>query len=154
MFLKYGAMKSRQLWLNRKDRIIKTFLQTIQPFLLIAAVLVVAFGCIPDLRSYCENRNDCIDGNDNDLKACKDDMRRLRDVADIYGCKDQFKNLLSCTADNGECLDTMTIGFDPNEPPQIKHIYMSTDACSSEFDSYRNCMPEETSAFPYWSPRP
>ncbi len=87
----------------------------------IASFLFVA-GCNMDIKDYCTEWADCEKGNNADKKACTDDLKAERKVADIYGCKTQFDDLIACEVDNARCIE----------------VTYNTNSLSSYYEDYSN----------------
>ncbi len=67
----------------------------------VMAAAFLAAGC--DIREYCEAWRNCVGGNDEDEKACREQLRTQEDVADIYDCEDDFDTYLQCLINDSEC---------------------------------------------------
>jgi hypothetical protein len=62
-------------------------------------------GCYKDIRDYCEEMVDCEGGNDEDEKACVEELKGERKAAREYDCRDEFDDMLECFVDHGDCED-------------------------------------------------
>ena len=84
-------------------------------------------GCYGDIKDYCEKEAACEGGNENDEKACVEEMKGMRDAAKEYDCKDQFDEAMECEVDNGYC-------------DSQDNYFTSGDACNAEEDKYYACL--------------
>lgn len=106
-------------------------------FLVPTAILFAAMGCSPDISSYCKDVSDCYNGNEYDEDACVTDMKTERKVADIYGCKTQFEDEISCWADNGRC---ETVEYGDYGMYSDLNYYNDNDLCAAQDEAYDMCM--------------
>ena len=58
---------------------------------------------ISDVRKYCNEQMDCIDGNRKDVKGCIVSIQNSRRLARQYGCQSEYAEYVSCIKDEGEC---------------------------------------------------
>ena len=71
--------------------------------LLLLSAASLLLGCNADIRTYCEDLTDCAGLTSADEDACIADLKGDRDVADEYGCRDEFDDLFACIAEYGRC---------------------------------------------------
>jgi hypothetical protein len=70
----------------------------------VVMVVALATGCRgQEYEDYCDKVRSCGGGNDKDQNACVDTMEGEEDVADDYGCGDQFDKLVECLKKNAVC---------------------------------------------------
>ncbi len=70
----------------------------------VAALAVLAVGCRGhEYGDYCDKLKSCLGGNDKDKEACVDNLEGEEDMAEDYGCNDQFDTMTKCLKDNFNC---------------------------------------------------
>lgn len=75
---------------------------------IVAAALVLP-GCGgPDLQSYCDDRESCLNGNSADVDACVASFKGQRDVASDIGCGDEFDTYYDCVIGKASCRSVNT----------------------------------------------
>ncbi len=70
--------------------------------LLLGATLL---GCGSRFEAYCEDRNDCLDGNDEDKQACIESNEGSADAIGAYGCEEEYDEVFECIEDKSDCND-------------------------------------------------
>jgi hypothetical protein len=108
--------------------------------LLIASFLVVA-GCNMDIKDYCAKWAECEDGNKADERACIDEMKAERKVADVYGCKAQFDDWAACLVDKSVCLE---VSYPVNALSSSDVVDTSSDSPMYYYTDDQNCNAEES----------
>lgn len=73
--------------------------------LAVAGAMLLLSGCYGDIKDYCEKRNDCMNGNDNDEKACVAELKGERKKYKQWGCKDQWDAYMECLVDEMDCVN-------------------------------------------------
>ncbi|MBW2529742.1 MAG: hypothetical protein JRI23_36535 [Deltaproteobacteria bacterium] len=91
-----------------------------------AALVLGAAGCEP-YGAYCEDRMNCLRGNDMDVDACIIELEAEEDRADLWGCADLWEELQDCREEFSVC--------DANDH------FTDEDRCDSERERYHRCMP-------------
>lgn len=69
---------------------------------------VGSLACGPTGGSYCEDRRECMGGNNKDEKVCNEQFDYAQELADIQGCTDEFDKLFECFFDKAKCLTENT----------------------------------------------
>jgi hypothetical protein len=82
------------------------------------AMALFAVGCGADCESLCEDDQNCADSALADVN-CADYCKKVEDLNEKAGCKDQFDDLLSCSSDQDDIC--------------------KYDGCSPEDMAYRQC---------------
>ena len=70
--------------------------------------LVAVVGCgtlFSGFKEYCQEAVDCLDGNNEDEKACMVHIDNEKRLARVYGCQDYHTDYLVCMKDNAGCED-------------------------------------------------
>ncbi len=81
--------------------------------LLVAGAMLLVSGCFSDIKDYCEESNKCENGNENDEKACVEELKGTRKWFKQYGCKKEFDEYYECYVEEMDCVnDSLT---DENE---------------------------------------
>ena len=94
-------------------------------FLLISCL----FGCNPGFKEYCEEWADCVDGNDEDQRACVQWNVAEKKTARIYECTEEYLDFQECWKEEASCSGD---GDDK---------YMSAeDDCDNEWEDYQKCL--------------
>jgi len=73
-----------------------------------AIVLLAALGMLSACSRYatfCEDEMNCRGGNDMDIDACILDMNEAEDIADLYGCTDDWDTYFECLQAEAQCDD-------------------------------------------------
>ena len=83
---------------------------------------------ISDVRSYCKDKMDCVDGNGDDVKACIVGIQNERRWARQYGCQGEYRDFTDCLKDDAECAGG----------------YWDTEDCGDEGEDYLECLDDES----------
>jgi len=87
----------------------------------------------PDVAAYCEEAMDCLDGNDEDLKSCKAQVRHEKERARIYDCSDDHDDWVECLFDDSDCEDYEGTDYWTDE-----------DKCDDDWEDYIECLDDES----------
>jgi hypothetical protein len=60
-------------------------------------------GCGPDYDTICQERVDCLGGNEADVEACVRQAELQGEIADIEGCDDEWAEYVACLEQNASC---------------------------------------------------
>ena len=82
---------------------------------------------------YCEDYVDCIDGNEDDEKACQIQLDADKKEARVYGCDNDFEDYMECMKEDAECRSDG--GYD---------YWSAGDECLDEADDYYDCIYDES----------
>lgn len=70
----------------------------------IGLALLALTGC-SSYGALCEAAAECDNSNDLDIEACENDFATEAEVASIYGCDEEFDELVICFEEEGRCRD-------------------------------------------------
>ena len=62
-------------------------------------------GCGPDVEGYCQERADCVGGNDKDVDACVAYVDTGEELADTRGCGPEYSDYVDCVVEASSCDD-------------------------------------------------
>jgi hypothetical protein len=88
-------------------------------------VLVFAMGSCKGFKGYCQDKMDCVNGNDADVDACVVQAESEQDRASLYGCSKWFNALRDCVETESDC---------------DNDVYTYKDYCQDEERDYGSCM--------------
>ena len=88
---------------------------------------------ISDVRKYCKDQMDCIDGNRDDIQACTVGIQNERRWARQYGCQGEYAEYVQCLKDDSECNSN----------------YWEADSCDDELGDYRACLYDKSDAYEF-----
>ncbi len=101
-------------------------------FCVLAVAALFVAGC--DIRKYCEARNECLGGNKEDERACREELRGMNEYAEAYDCEDQFDAYMECLAENSSCEEFEDYYGDTED-------YFTDDGeCNDKAQSYYECV--------------
>lgn len=70
----------------------------------LAIAATAAVGCGgPDFQAICEEMEECVDGNEQDIEACVIGFEAYADAADEIGCDDEFDAYFECYGEEVSC---------------------------------------------------
>lgn len=108
-----------------------------------------AAGCSP-YSEYCAGKIDCLDGNDTDLLACKEELSGKAGYYLAYDCGDRWEEYFACLDEESECTTTSTgseLWSDCNE--------QGLDCvCAEEETDLLECVENSSGYFEYDDPAP
>ena len=103
----------------------------------ITLLLAVLFsGCgffSPGFAEYCEDKIDCLDGNDEDERACQVEIDSDRKVARAYDCESDYTDYMDCLKEDADC-ETLG-GVD---------IWTDGGECADDAEDYFDCLADES----------
>ena len=91
-------------------------------------------ACI-DFEPYCLEKIDCEDGNDADVEACVISGEAEEDIAELYGCTDEFTLFAECREKDASCENDQYI-LDPKD-------------CDDESREYGRCLSDNLPGGPF-----
>lgn len=109
-----------------------TFTRTAQ----LAPFAFFALALLPQCSTYddiCQQQVDCEGGNDKDVEACVEVNRGLEDVAEAYGCEDQFEAAFDCAKANSTCVENSG-----------QKRFTTNQACNAQEDALDKCQAAAT----------
>jgi hypothetical protein len=131
-----------------------------------AAALMLLGGlaaCGPTGSDYCEDRRECMGGNEQDEEACNAYFDYVAELADVQGCADEFDEYFECFFDTAKCLtddtgddcastdDCVHSGYGAtcvNGSCQVKDLGLQgAEECANERMLYSQCSTLEGAAF-------
>lgn len=66
-----------------------------------------ALGCSP-FGDYCDEQAECLDGNDADIVACKEELSGKAGYYLAYECEEKWETYFECLETKSDCTDTGT----------------------------------------------
>ena len=66
-----------------------------------------ALGCSP-YSEYCQAQAECLDGNDADIVACKEDLSGQAGYYLAYDCEEHWNTYFECLDTKSDCSDSPT----------------------------------------------
>jgi hypothetical protein len=69
------------------------------------ALSLTVGGCAPDVDGYCQERADCVGGNDKDVEACAAYVDTGEELAAARGCGSEYSDYVECVIDASSCDD-------------------------------------------------
>ena len=102
------------------------------------ALLIPLFlaGCgtlFSGYKEYCEERVDCVDGNEEDEQACVVGIENDRRFARVYGCEDDFTDYMECMKEDADC------------ESYGRYDYWTAEGdCQDEYEDYVDCLSDES----------
>lgn len=100
----------------------------------LSAAGLSAEACI-SFDTYCEEKNDCEDGNDADIDACVVASEAEADRASLYGCTEWFEIFAECREADSRCTNDVYGLFDND--------------CDDEAREYGSCMGDNLPPAPF-----
>ena len=102
--------------------------------ILLLPLLVSGCGFLfPGFNEYCEDYVDCMDGNDEDVRACEVQIDADRKVARAYGCESDYTDYMDCMKDDADCQSQGNID-----------IWTDRGDCADEAEDYFDCLEDES----------
>ena len=99
-------------------------------------VPVFLSGCgtmFSGFNEYCEEQADCLDANEEDVKACVADIQNTRRISRIYGCEDDYKDYIECMQEEADC------------ESQGEYDYWTDEGeCNDDLEDYLDCLSDES----------
>ena len=99
-------------------------------------VPVFLSGCgtmFSGFNEYCEEQADCLDANEEDMKACVADIQNTRRISRIYGCEDDYKDYIECMQEEADC------------ESQGEYDYWTDEGeCNDDLEDYLDCLSDES----------
>lgn len=117
-------------------------------FLGLLACVAFAPGCGPDVRTLCEDQENCLGGNDADVDACVVAYDGARDNAYDIGCGEEYDLLIECLmpkydcSAGGMCASSNDCNGSACINGECKRYGLdgtNADACESEVNAYSRC---------------
>jgi hypothetical protein len=108
-----------------------------RPKMMVVALIFVGLSldaCL-SFDTYCEERTDCLDGNDADVDACVVSEEAEEDRASLYGCTDEFEVFVECREQESTCEND-------------QYVLLNND-CDDESREYSSCMGDNLPPSPF-----
>lgn len=108
-----------------------------------------ALGCSP-YSNYCNEQVECLDGNDADIVACKEDLSGQAGYYLAYECEDHWQTYFECLENESDCADG----------PTGEKIWSECDAqgldckCAEEEAKLLKCVENGSGYYEYQQPVP
>lgn len=94
---------------------------------------LTAEACL-SFDTFCEERVDCEDGNEKDVEACIVSEEADLEVADLYGCTDEFELFAECREKDATCVNDNYI--------------LENNDCDDERIEYQSCIGDDLPVSP------
>ena len=82
---------------------------------------------------YCEDYVDCMDGNDEDARACQVQIDSDRKVARAYDCESDYSDYMDCMKEDADCESSG--GYD---------YWTDQGECADDYEDYIDCLEDES----------
>lgn len=92
--------------------------------LLTLSLALAAAGCGTSAASLCADQCECEGCSETEEQECVDGVEDAEKKADDEGCSDQYGEIVSCLADQFECIDGRS----------------DADGCDAEGEAYGRCL--------------
>ena len=105
-------------------------------FTVIFVFLTSFTGCAllnPNVTEYCDEAMDCLDGNDEDLKACRAQIRHEQETSRIYKCSEDYDSYFDCLLDDSDC-----------EEYEGTDYWTDEGKCDDDWEDYIECLDDES----------
>jgi len=84
-------------------------------------------------NAYCEEKADCMDGNEEDEKACVVDIQNTRRISRVYGCEDDYMDYMECMKEDADC------------ESEGRYDYWTDEGeCNDDLEDYLDCLSDES----------
>jgi hypothetical protein len=100
---------------------------------------VLLLGCgtmFSGFKEYCEERVDCIDGNEDDEQACVVGIDNDRRMARVYGCEDDYMDFMECMKEDADCESSGRYDY-----------WTAEGDCEDDYEDYVDCMSDESDGY-------
>lgn len=102
--------------------------------LILVLTLLSAQACL-SFDTYCQEKTDCEDGNEEDKEACIVREEAGAERADLYGCTDELEAFVECREKDSSCENN-------------QFVLLNND-CNDENREYASCIGDNLPPTPF-----